>query len=665
MSTPLPFGVSGQPTAAAWPDAPPVRNAGGFFAHHGVWAPGVKLFRRFGFRFKASIISLCFVLPLLVAAGAWFLGAQESLRFSSKEREGVAFAREVVALQSLLIEQRQLALQHGDGKTAQEQVALQGRIQQALGKIKSMQAASRDALGTAAALQAFEQGLAALPAAGAKPAEVIQGHSKVIADLGDLLGAAVDGSNLSLDPQFDTYYLMDGAFVQLPRLAEETARLMAMAVAVAQGLNVDAAVVKAMTVAETQGDLSEAQLAAALAKVEAVHPGLRKEWQYDDFQKALHALHEKLAASDDVKALAASGAKVTDGMSTLQRQMTDRLDALLAARVDGLVRQEVAMGAAIGLCLALAGYLFYCFYLVMDGGLKETKRHLRAMTAGDLTTSPHPWGHDEAAELMLELRAMQDSLRGIVADVRQGSDQMLHASSEIASGALDLSARTEKTAASLQQTVASMEEISGTVKSTADHAHSAVAIARENAKDATEGGRTMVQVVETMDRIGDSSRRITDITAVIDGIAFQTNILALNAAVEAARAGEAGRGFAVVASEVRALAQRSGAAAREIKALITTSTEQTQAGAAVVGQARASIDRVLANAQRVGELIDQIANAAREQALGVQQVGAAATELDQTTQANAALVEQTAASAQALREQAALLAQRVTRFQLP
>jgi methyl-accepting chemotaxis protein len=665
MSTPMQLESAVRPEGAATDRLSTARGAAGFFAHHGGWAPGVKLFRRFGFRFKATVISLCFLLPLLLAAGAWFASAQESLRFSVKERQGVAFARELVALQALLIEQRQAALGGDGGAAPDAKAALTGRIQAAVAKVKALHAASGDAMGTAAALQALEENQAALQQAGANPAEAIAAHSKVIAAAIDLLGVVVDGSNLSLDPQFDTYYLIDGAFVQLPRLAEETARLLAMAVAVAQGLNVDAAVVKAMTVAETQGDVSEAQLASALAKVESVHPGLRAAWQYDEFQKTVHGLHDKLAASDDVRGLLASGAKVTDAMSVLQGRMIERLDALLAARVDGLVRQEVAMGVAISLCLALALYLFHCFYVVMDGGLKETTRHLRAMTAGDLTTSPQPWGRDEAAELMLELRAMQESLRRIVTDVRQGSDQMLHASSEIASGAMDLSARTEKTAASLEQTVASMEQISGTVKSTADTAHTAVAIARDNARAATEGGRTMLQVVETMGRIGDSSRRIGEITAVIDGIAFQTNILALNAAVEAARAGDAGRGFAVVASEVRALAQRSGAAAREIKTLISTSTEQAREGAAVVGQARESIDVVLGSAQRVGDLIDQIANAAREQALGVQQVGAAATELDQTTQANAALVEQTAASAQDLREQAALLAQRVTRFRLP
>ncbi|GAB4113488.1 MAG: methyl-accepting chemotaxis protein [Rubrivivax sp.] len=249
------------------------------------------------------------------------------------------------------------------------------------------------------------------------------------------------------------------------------------------------------------------------------------------------------------------------------------------------------IGTVIVLALLLGGYLFYSFYLVMEGGLKETRRHLRAMTDGDLTTRPEPWGRDEAAQLMIALREMQDALRTIVTEVRTGSDEILHSSSEIASGAMDLSARTEKTAANLEETVASMEEISGAVKSTADNANAAVAIARANATAAAEGGRTIAQVVQTMDGIGESSKRIGEIIGVIDGIAFQTNILALNAAVEAARAGDAGRGFAVVASEVRALAQRSAAAAREIKALITTSVEQAQAGNAVVGQAREQLER--------------------------------------------------------------------------
>jgi len=305
------------------------------------------------------------------------------------------------------------------------------------------------------------------------------------------------------------------------------------------------------------------------------------------------------------------------------------------------------------------------FYRVVNGGLRETRRHLQAMTTGDLTTSPRPWGSDEAAELMVSLAQMQAALCAIVRDVRSGSDDILQASSEIANGAMDLSSRTEQTAANLQQTAASMEEISGTVNQTAQHAVEAAAIARENAGAAGEGGRAMGEVVRTMEAIGQSSSRIGEIIGVIDGIAFQTNILALNAAVEAARAGEQGRGFAVVAGEVRALARRSSEAAREIKSLIETSVTQASDGHVVVAGARQAIDRVIDGAGRVGGLIEQIALGTSEQSTGVQQVGQAAHELDRSTQGNAALVEQTAASAGALRERAAALAERVAAFRLP
>jgi len=332
---------------------------------------------------------------------------------------------------------------------------------------------------------------------------------------------------------------------------------------------------------------------------------------------------------------------------------------------DTLWREVAWIAVTLVFSLTVAGYLFLSFYRVMDGGLKETRRHLRAMTEGDLTTSPSPWGRDEAAQLMLELRAMQDSLRTMVHRVRGASDDIVHSSSEIASGALDLSARTEQTAASLEESAASMEEISSTVKNTSHSTDEASRMARHNAEAAADGGRVMKEVVNTMEAIRSSSSQIAEIIGTIDGIAFQTNILALNAAVEAARAGEQGRGFAVVASEVRMLAQRSAEAAREIKKLISQSVEQVESGTAVVRKAGTTIEDIVTSSQRVDQLLGDVAHGAREQSMGVGQIGQAVQELDRMTQQNAAMVEETAAAATAMKNQAHSLANEVARFKLP
>ena len=337
--------------------------------------------------------------------------------------------------------------------------------------------------------------------------------------------------------------------------------------------------------------------------------------------------------------------------------------------VDDLRDAEmVALGRAVTVLigvLAVAGYFFLSFYKVITGGLHETRRHLRAMTEGDLTTSPSPWGRDEAADLMRELAAMQESLRRMVRRVRRSSDQIMHSSDEIASGAMDLSARTEQAAANLEESAASMEEISATVTSSAEHTAEASALARQNAETAATGGRVMQDVVRTMDGIRDSSTRIAEIIGTIDGIAFQTNILALNAAVEAARAGEQGRGFAVVASEVRMLAQRSADAAKEIKTLIGRSVEQVESGATIVSHAGDTIAQIVDGSRRVDQLLGDVAQAAREQSLGIAQIGQAVQELDRATQQNAALVEETAAAAASMKSQADGLVAEVARFALP
>jgi methyl-accepting chemotaxis protein len=262
------------------------------------------------------------------------------------------------------------------------------------------------------------------------------------------------------------------------------------------------------------------------------------------------------------------------------------------------------------------------------------------------------------------MEAMTQSLVSVVSNVRQGSEGVATASAEIAQGNNDLSARTEQQASALEQTAASMEELGSTVRQNADSARTANQLAVSASTIAVEGGNVVGQVVETMRDINTSSRKISDIIQVIDGIAFQTNILALNAAVEAARAGEQGRGFAVVASEVRSLAGRSADAAKEIKSLIVASVERVEHGTALVDRAGTTMTEVVNSIKRVTDIVGEISAASNEQALGVAQVGEAVTQMDQTTQQNAALVEEMAAAASSLKSQAQELVQTVAVFQL-
>ena len=271
---------------------------------------------------------------------------------------------------------------------------------------------------------------------------------------------------------------------------------------------------------------------------------------------------------------------------------------------------------------------------------------------------------DEAGQLLQALAHMQARLADTVAHVRQNAEGVATASSEIAHGNHDLSARTESQASALQQTAASMEQLGSTVRQNADNAQQANQLARNASNVATQGGEVVAQVVETMRGIHDASRRIADIIGVIDGIAFQTNILALNAAVEAARAGEQGRGFAVVAGEVRNLAQRSADAAKEIKGLIGASVERVEQGSQLVDKAGGTMEEVVTAIRRVTDIMGEISAASKEQASGVAQVGEAITQMDQTTQQNAALVEQSAAAAASLQTQAGELVRAVAVFTL-
>ncbi len=282
---------------------------------------------------------------------------------------------------------------------------------------------------------------------------------------------------------------------------------------------------------------------------------------------------------------------------------------------------------------------------------------------GDLSQAIETRAGDDSS-LLSAMEKMRLSLVGIVGQVRMGTDTIATASNQIAVGNLDLSSRTEEQASSLEETASSMEELTSTVKQNADNARQANVLANSASEVAVRGGAVVDNVVQTMVSINDSSRKIVDIIGVIDGIAFQTNILALNAAVEAARAGEQGRGFAVVAAEVRNLAQRSAAAAKEIKTLINDSVEKVDAGGKLVDQAGVTMREIVQSITRVTDIMSEIASASMEQTVGIEQVNAAIAQMDEVTQQNAALVEEAAAAAGSLQEQAATLAEVVSIFSL-
>jgi methyl-accepting chemotaxis protein len=639
---------------------------GDFFRYHGWLSPGVRWFRRTSFRGKAAAIAIAFVLPLVVLLVFLWGEAAAQMASNRAERDGVAYARPLLQLiQAGQARRSSATLARGD------LAAWQRQSDEAFKALQARQQASGAAFQSEKAFEALRERHDALmksPVSGSET-DTFQAHTDYLSAALALLATVVDGSGLSLDPALNTFHMMNVALARGPLQTENTAKLTTYGALILKSHDLNAQRHDAMVQWGAVQRFLDADVEASYQAGVATLPDAATRFDmagtdaaFDAFMAALKSqvFGGELQGSFD--AFLGLGEAVLGKQNQLNGQILEGLDTLLQARIDA-ARNSITWQIGLSLAfVALAAYLMLAFYKVMMGGLEEVASHLREIARGNLGTAPQPWGSDEAAKLMVEMREMQISLRRIVGEVLSGAANVHNASGEIAAASANLSQRTEQAAADLQQTASSMDQIAAAAAHTSRTVDAASGSVKENAVAAGRGGEVIAQVVQTMDQIRGSSHKIGEIIGVIDGIAFQTNILALNAAVEAARAGEHGRGFAVVASEVRALAGRSATAAKEIKTLIGTSIEQVDSGAGVVSKAGDIMQTIVSNADKVSQLIADIAHSAQQQSRSMQEVGTAVRHLDDTTQQNAALVEQTSAAASALADQSTRLSQEVGFF---
>lgn len=641
---------------------------GSFFAYHGWLSPGVRLFRSISFPAKAAWVGCMFLIPLITMI--WFLwsASAEHVAFARNEKVGLALIDPVDEFIGAVQIQRRAAM-----VKASDVSEANSRADQAFAKLESRQKELAASLDTTRAFEAVRKargGLALLPA-NATADDVFAAYSELISQTLRLMANIADASQLALDPELESYHLMNVSVLLGPVHGENTERLNALGTATLSLKEANPKRMEHILRANTLIEFVEESIEASYDLATGKSPDLARSLDMEGVDKAreefLKAFESQVlgaAPTGDLATFNGLARVAIDRQNSFDRKARAALGEMLDARIK---REQATFFAELGFAVffvLVAMYLMLAFYKVMMGGLKEVSGHLTEITKGNLTTAPRPWGTDEAAQLMITMGEMQSSLRRIARAVLDSAGNVQVSSEEIATASQDLSRRTEASAASLEETASAMEEISSTIKNTSETVANASGIVQGNAASAARGGAVIGQVVTTMDGIRASSTQIGEIIGVIDGIAFQTNILALNAAVEAARAGEQGRGFAVVASEVRALAGRSAAAAKEIKTLISSSIEQVEAGNRVVAEAGTTIQDIVQNAGKINAMMNEIGVATREQSTGVAQVSLAVTELDQGTQQNAALVEQTAAAAAGLAESAQQLANEVSFFKL-
>ena len=627
---------------------------------------------------KLAILGTVFGLLFAVPTTLFLNQVAGGLAQSKRELTGLGQSEVALALLRDLSEHRALSsgMLAGDASLASRREQAATRVAGAFDKLKAgLEPGSRPATLLAASATAWQALAEGVKTKIITSDDSTGSHGDLQKKAGEMLEAMLDANGLAVDSDTTVNYAVRAALLNVPALIDT------MGQAHAQGMEIlgakdgpqeDREMLSTLLLRTKERDTEmrtaarkvveaedfKAALAPALLESDAAVGRAIKAGRVDvvfsqDFSKSAGAFHQEQSEAAAAQAKLA-GVLLAGVRTRLESRATGQRLQILGASAAALVIFLGAFWLAVWTTRSIARPLSYAVRVadgIASGHLDHDIDSTRAKNA-------------EAAHLLKAFNSMQASLSDMMREIQGVSGEMHHASAQVADGNADLSARTENQASSLEETAATMEELTATVKRNAENAAQAGGVVTAASESAMRGSQAVAEVVNTMKSINDSSRRIVDIIAVIDGIAFQTNILALNAAVEAARAGEQGRGFAVVASEVRNLARRSAESAKEIKSLIAESVQAAALGNQRVDETGRAMDDIMDSVQRVSAIFQEIESASREQRNGIEQVNRAVTQMDQATQENAALVGEVAASSQSLQEQAARLAEVVARFRL-
>ncbi|CAN7290190.1 methyl-accepting chemotaxis protein [Pseudoduganella sp. LjRoot289] len=635
--------------------------------------PAIALMQRLRLFPKFMLVTLIFLLPLLLVTALLMSELQKSLQLTEREQLGVEYIAQLQEVARLTQQHRALERLRLAAKQPVDVQALRTDIGARLQRLDAWQgrAAGMAGLPEWAAVRLAWSDLAGRQG-GADAKDSLALHGALLGRIARLGAQLADRSSLRMDPEVQTNYLIAAFQKTLPEVADDLSVIAARGAAyIDSGLmegNEDQLLNATAMLARDKLDRLPAQIEAILQH----NPQLKS-----DLQPHLAALPAALAflerGKNEVtnaynqtsgKEFNAAGSAAIDRLYGFAGAAAKALDRLLAERMARDLLHRNLMLAAVLATLGVAAWLFAGFYLSFSRDVGSLNLAVQAAAAGDLTQEISSPARDEIGALVNAFGGMTQALALLVDDIRSGAGRIADGADELASGNTALSGHTEAQAGDLSATVASMRALTANVQRNAAHAESGRKLVQTASDIALQGGRSVAAVVDTMAGIRASSEKISDIIGVIDGIAFQTNILALNAAVEAARAGEQGRGFAVVASEVRNLAQRSAAAALEIKKLIVDSVSKVEAGSALVNSAGATMTQVVRSVQQTAALIEEISAAEAAQRGEIEQVDHALARIDDMTRQNGALVLQASVGADRLHEEAAHLGEAVSRFRL-